>query len=83
VRERIAVTLPAGASSQQLRAGASVIGAIAAARWEHLGRSFTRMASEGAQLAPEMGEVLGRLDQQLREAAAEREPVGADRLDGP
>jgi hypothetical protein len=82
VRERVSVALPAAVSGQQLRACASMIGAVGEARWEHLGRSFTRMAGAGAVLAPEMAEVLGRFAQQLREAAAEREPAGADRIDG-
>lgn len=72
MRGQVSVSLPIEVTADQLLAVASLTSAIAGQRWEHLARSFTRMQTTRAVLAEPMAEVLGRLGQQLREAARER-----------
>jgi hypothetical protein len=76
MRSRIAVTIPEGTTPEQLAAVASLASAIAAERWDLLGRSFTRMATGRARIGAPMADILDGLGQQLREAAKERaEPL--------
>jgi hypothetical protein len=76
MRSRIAVTIPEATTAQQLAAVASLTSAIAAARWDLLARSFSRMDARGAVIAPPMAAILEGLGYQLREAARERtEPL--------
>jgi hypothetical protein len=69
MRTRVSVMLPLDVTGAQLAAVASLLSAIEQGRWEHLARSFTRMQTTGAVVAEPMAEVVGRLAQQLREAA--------------
>ena len=77
MRAKVSVTIPEGTTADQLAAVASLADAIAAARWEHLARSFSRMEAGGAVIAPPMSAILEGLGYQLRAAAREREPAPA------
>jgi hypothetical protein len=73
VRTRLSVRVPAETSPQQLLAVASLVVTIGAGSWPDLARSFRRMADVGAEIAPEMRDLLTDLGAQLRTVARERE----------
>ena len=53
MRAKVSVTIPEGTTADQLAAVASLADAIAAARWEHLARSFSRPSQRPGPRLPQ------------------------------
>jgi hypothetical protein len=77
MRGTVTIAIPLDATAGQLRALASLLGAVEAARWSSLLASFDKLDRDNAQLPESLESMLGQLAGQLRVEAQHREPAAA------
>jgi hypothetical protein len=81
VRATVSVVIPLDTTAGQLRALASLLATVGAARWEKASVAFDKLDRNAAQLPEALETMLGQLADQLRIAGRERETLGAKARD--
>jgi hypothetical protein len=78
MRATVSTSIPISATSGELAAFASLLGALEKGRWDALSAMFDKMSRQRAELSPALERMVGALASQYRSAARERELVVED-----